>query len=304
MGSLIRPGIYWFLFLTLLPSLSGSEPVPTGTNSATNQAIDHAPDHTGTNAYPPTLFAQSAIQMLAHDFSEHDVAYLLLDAHSGALLASHWENYNQPVPLGSLVKPFTALAYAETHDFRYPTFECRGHAGGCWQMHPHGKLDIISAISVSCNSYFRSLSESLTPGQIVSVTQAFDLESPKPGFTAPSLVGLGDEWKVSPIRMAHAYLELYRRRDQPGVRELLAGMQESAEAGTGAAVGRALKTSYALVKTGTAPCTHVPHAPADGFVVALVPARQPEILLMVRVHGVAGATAAETAARMLVRMEE
>ncbi len=104
--------------------------------------------------------------------------------------------------------------------------------------------------------------------------------------------------------MARAYLELYRRRDQPGVRELLAGMLQSAQRGTGSAVGRALKHSGAFVKTGTAPCTHVPHAPADGLVMALVPVQQAEIVLMIRVHGVAGAKAAETSARMLTRMEE
>jgi hypothetical protein len=37
---------------------------------------------------------------------------------------------------------------------------------------------------------------------------------------------------------------------------------------------------------------------------SLVPADQPEILLMIRVHGVAGAKAAVTAGRMLSRMEE
>ena len=104
--------------------------------------------------------------------------------------------------------------------------------------------------------------------------------------------------------MARAYLELYRRRDQPGVRELLAGMLQSGQRGTGAAVDRALNHSEALVKTGTAPCTHTSRAPADGFVMALVPAHQPEILLMIRVHGVAGAKAAETTGRMLSGMEE
>ncbi len=104
--------------------------------------------------------------------------------------------------------------------------------------------------------------------------------------------------------MARAYLELYRRRDQPGVREILAGMLRSAQHGTGAAVGRALKHSEAFVKTGTAPCTHAVRAPGDGFVVALVPAQAPEIVLMVRVHGVPGAKAAETVGRMLSRMEE
>ena len=117
-------------------------------------------------------------------------------------------------------------------------------------------------------------------------------------------MGLGGEWRVSPLRMARAYLELYQRRDQPGVAELLAGMAQSARTGTGAAIGRALKHSGAMVKTGTAACTHVRSAPADGFLVALVPASDPQFLLLVRVHGVAGSVAAVTAGRMIVRLEE
>ena len=304
----MRVGIYSLLLLVLLPGLSKHALSWAAGHPAANQPIDQttdrtATDHPTTSAVPDTLFAQSAVQVLARDFSGRDISYLLLDARSGALLASRWEKSSQPIPLGSLVKPFSALAYAETHDFQYPSLECTGQASG-WQMHPHGRLDIVSAISVSCNSYFRSLAESVAPEQLFAVTRAFDLEAPDPRFTAASLVGLGERWKISPLRMARAYLELLRRRDHPGVHELLAGMQQSAQAGTGAAVGRALKNSGALVKTGTAPCTHAPRAPADGFVIVLVPALQPEILLMIRVHGVAGATAAETAARMLAEMAE
>jgi cell division protein FtsI/penicillin-binding protein 2 len=287
MGPLTRLGISAILILAFLPCLPGR--TPTQSPSATP---------------PRTLFSQSAIQVLEREFSGNSVSYLLLDANSGVLLASHWENSDKPIPLGSLVKPFTALAYAGAHDFRYPIYECRGQASGCWQVRPHGKLDIVSAIAVSCNSYFRSLAESVTSEQLLPVTRTFDLESPEANFTGPSLIGLGERWKISPVRMARAYLELYRRRDQPGVREILAGMLQSAQRGTGAAVGRALKHSEAFVKTGTAPCTHAPRAPGDGFVVALVPAQAPEIVLLVRVHGVAGAKAAETVGRMLSRMEE
>lgn len=310
MGALTRLGICAAAWLVLSPTLSGNKPAQVAISSATDSAsrstasVPSTANLSDTGTHAPTLFAQSAIQVLERDFSGRNVSYLLLNANSGVLLASHWENSRQPIPLGSLVKPFTALAYAEAHDFQYPAFECKGQTSGCWQIHAHGKLNIVSAISVSCNSYFRSLAESVMTEQLSAVTHVFDLESPAPGFTSPSLIGLGDQWKVSPIHMARAYLELFRRRDQPGVRELLAGMQQSAHSGTGAAVGRALKSSDALVKTGTALCTHTPSAPADGFVIALVPARQPEILLMVRVHGVAGATAAETAARMLARMED
>lgn len=253
---------------------------------------------------PKSLFVQSAIQVLDHEFRDSRVSYLLFDARTETLLSSRWEDASRPIPLGSLVKPFTALAYAAAHDFQYPTHVCKGEASGCWQVHPHGELDIVSAIAVSCNSYFRALAANLQGEQLLPTTNRFGLESPAKELTGADLMGLGDQWRISPLHMARAYLELYRRRDQPGVRELLNGMAQSAQRGTGASVGRALKPTDALVKTGTAPCTHVHPAPADGFVVALVPANQPEILLMIRVHGVAGAKAAVTAGRMLSRMEE
>jgi cell division protein FtsI/penicillin-binding protein 2 len=104
--------------------------------------------------------------------------------------------------------------------------------------------------------------------------------------------------------MARAYFELYRRRDQPVVREILAGMVQSSRTGTGKGVGETLKHADALVKTGTAPCTHPYAAPGDGFVVAMVPASQPELLLLVRVHSVPGATASLTAGRLLHRLED
>jgi cell division protein FtsI/penicillin-binding protein 2 len=266
--------------------------------------LARTPAQTAPANPPHSLFAQSAVQVLNRDFADSNISYLLFDARSGVLLISRWDNENKPIPMGSLVKPFTALAYAEAHDYRYPTYDCKGEASGCWRMQPHGNLDVVSAISVSCNSYFRSLAQNVTSAELVPITQDFHLESPDENISATGLIGLGEQWRIAPTHMARAYLELVRRRDQPGVRELLAGMLQSAQHGTGAAAGRALKNSDALVKTGTAPCTHTPHAPGDGFVVVLLPAQQPEVLLMIRVHGVPGAKAAETAGRMLRRMEE
>jgi hypothetical protein len=252
---------------------------------------------------PKTLFSQSAIRILDREFQDPGVSYLLFDARTQILLSSRWEDAGRPIPLGSLVKPFTALAYAEAHAFEYPTHVCRGEASGCWRIHPHGELDIVSAIAVSCNSYFRALTADLKGEQLLLTTHTFGLDAPTPELTGDSLIGLGEQWRVSPLHMARAYLELYRRRDQPGVRELLSGMAQSAQRGTGAGVGQALKHTDALAKTGTAPCTHIHPAPADGFVVALVPENRPEILLMIRLHGVTGAKAALTAGRMLKRME-
>ncbi len=92
-------------------------------------------------ASPPrsSLFAQSAGRILNRDFPSGDISFLLLDAPTGRVLASRWENPQTPIPLGSLVKPFTALAYGEHHAFRYPAHICRGTATGCWLPHGHGQ---------------------------------------------------------------------------------------------------------------------------------------------------------------------
>ena len=251
-----------------------------------------------------SLFTQSAVLVLERDFPSRDISYLLFDARTGTLLSSRWDDPAKPIPLGSLVKPFTALAYAETHEYRFPSHVCRGEASGCWQTHPHGKLDLVSAISVSCNSYFRALAANLTGDQLIPVADRFGLDPPDPALVGPPLMGLGDRWPIAPLKIARAYLELDRRRDQPVIREILAGMAQSARSGTGKGVGDALKHADALVKTGTAPCTHPRAAPGDGFVIAMVPANQPELLLLVRVHSVPGATASITAGRMLRRLED
>lgn len=250
-----------------------------------------------------SLFTQSAAQVLDREFPDPNVSFLLLDAHTGFLLASRWEDPQKPIPLGSLVKPFTALAYGAHHGYQFPEHFCHGEASGCWQVRPHGSLDLVSAVAYSCNSYFRALAATLTGDQMIPVAEQFGIEAPEADLAGPPLMGLGTDWRISPLRMAHAYLELARRREQPAVREILTGMAQAASYGTGSAVGRALQHSDALVKTGTAPCTHPRPAPGDGFTIALVPADQPEILLMVRVHSVPGSVASATAARMLARLE-
>ena len=269
--------------------------------SSSGRAGPVSPDH--AQGAETSLFAQSAAETLNRDFPSRDISFLLLDAHSGNVLASRWEALDKPIPLGSLVKPFTALAYGEQHDFRYPAHTCRGTATGCWLPRGHGEISLTSAIAYSCNSYFRMLAGSLTASDIAPIAKRFGIEAPDREATGPALAGIGSGWRVSPPHMARAYLELVRRREQPAVSEILAGMAQSAQHGTGAEVDRALPFPDALVKTGTASCTHSSRAPGDGFVIVMTPADQPQILLMVRVHGVPGAHAAKTAGQMLRKIE-
>jgi cell division protein FtsI/penicillin-binding protein 2 len=285
MGSLAGKRVAWVLFILLLPAF----------------AFPGTPSSHGAKQ---SLFSQAAAHILQRHYAGPETSYLLLDANSGAVLASHWDQYEKPIPMGSLVKPFTALAYADAHAFRYPVYECKGKASGCWQDQPHGKLDLTAAVSVSCNAYFRQMAETVSREQILPVARSYGIEAPDGDSSSSNLIGLGQTWRISPIHMARAYLELFRRRNQPGVSPILEGMRLSAVHGTGAAVDRQLEHAAALVKTGTAVCTHSPRAPTDGFVLVLVPADDPEILLLMRVHGVAGATAAESAGEALHQMQE
>ena len=251
-----------------------------------------------------SLFAQSAAEALNRGFPRRDVSFLLLDAHTGRVLASRWDHPDAPIPMGSLVKPFTALAYGEQHDFQYPGHTCRGTATGCWLPRGHGDVDLTTAIAYSCNSYFRMLTENLTAAEVSPTARRFGLDPPRRDAAGPQLAGLGAHWRTSPLRMARAYVELVHQRQNPGVGQVLNGMAQSARHGTGAEVHRVLAFPDVLVKTGTAACTHSRHAAGDGFTVVLVPADDPQILLMVRVHGVPGALAAKTAGQMLRRIED
>ena len=83
-----------------------------------------------------------------------DLSYILIGANTHRLIASRWDQIAEPAPVGSLVKPFIALAYGQKHNFRYPTYFCHGTADGCWLPRGHGKVDIRTAIAYSCDAYF------------------------------------------------------------------------------------------------------------------------------------------------------
>lgn len=255
------------------------------------------------SAASTSLFAQSAARALNRDFPGSEISFLLMDATTGQVLATRWEDVGTPIPMGSLEKPFAALAYGAQHGFHFPVHTCRGTASGCWRPSGHGRIDLSSAIAYSCNSYFRLLTSDLRLVDISMTAMRFGLEVPDSEAAGVAFAGFGSGWRVSPIRMARAYVSLIQQKQNPAVGEILIGMAQSAQRGTGAVVNRDLRSSRALVKTGTAPCTHLRRAPGDGFTVALTPADDPKILLMVRVHGVPGSQAANIAGQMLRRIE-
>jgi len=256
-----------------------------------------------SNAYDAgSLFPRAAAQTLARDFSSPNISYLLYDAGDDRFIAVKWSERDQPVPVGSLVKPFTALAYAESHNFRFPEHICMG-GNSCWLPRGHGALGIVAAISSSCNSYFTELASNTGGLQVTSTARRFGLNGPGVNASPEAMAGRYGVWRESPESLVRAYAMLLGRRSQPAIQDIVQGMAESARVGTAAGLTHKGMRQNFLAKTGTAPCTHGEHAPGDGFVIVAWPADLPSYLLLVRQHGVPGAQTASLAGRMLRSLE-
>ncbi|MBZ5515828.1 MAG: hypothetical protein LAN62_13485 [Acidobacteriia bacterium] len=246
-----------------------------------------------------TLYDQSIAEVLQRQFTSPALSYLVIDVPRGTLVAARWENLDWPVPTGSMVKPFTALAYGQSHGYQYPVLICRGTVDGCWLPRGHGRIGMAKAVGYSCNAYFRKLAAEVSHEEVEQVTVRYGLSSRFMSLSPPALVGLGGGLEIPPERIARAYIELSKHSGEPGVAELLQGMALSAQAGTASAIQQSLPGAPALAKTGTAPCVHNPRAPGDGYTIILYPADSPRIALLVRVHGVPGARAAMVGGEIL-----
>ncbi|HSA92094.1 MAG TPA: penicillin-binding transpeptidase domain-containing protein [Terriglobales bacterium] len=258
-----------------------------------------APPASAGSGTVPDLYAHSVARALEQRFDDQDLSFLLLHARTSEILGARWEDADQPVPMGSLLKPFTALAWGETHSFRYPEHVCHGTRGGCWLPRGHGRLGLTAAVAHSCNAYFHALAEGMHAEDVSSVLRRYGLPQLPPEAAGDELFGAGNHWRAQPAAVARAYVRLVKRAEDPGAHEIVHGMMLSAELGTGSAVGHAVPEHAALVKTGTAPCQHARHAPGDGFVVLLYPAASPQFVLLVRRHGKPGSEAAAVAGEML-----
>jgi cell division protein FtsI/penicillin-binding protein 2 len=217
-----------------------------------------------------------------------DVNYIVVDVHTRQVVKQDWPGVEVPIPVGSLVKPFTALAASGP----FPGFVCRGTIDRCWFQKGHGPEQFRDALANSCNAYFLELAKNVDAHSLAVVAAKFGIPPPT-AETPEARIGLGTDWQISPLALTRAYCELTSRAAEPRVAEILAGMKKAAESGTASAIGRG-----ALAKTGTAPCVAQRKHRGDGFTIILEPADAPRIAILVRVHGVPGAEAAKSAARL------
>ena len=278
------------------------------------------------------LYSQATAAMLDRSVSSQDVDYLLLDVQTRQVMAMRWSHAQTAIPVGSLLKPFVALAFAQLHrDSQgsiggsrdlFPAVICHGRSDGCWRTGGHGSMRMEQALAQSCNAYFLALGRSIAASgdalqmgedALQRVAQAYGLPKPPQISDATKipamLIGVTSEWRIQPEALARAYAALGTEPHDATSMRLLAGMRMAAlPGGTAVRVGK--HTGGVLAKTGTAPCVSLTTAPedrcrenGDGLAVVMTPAESPRLLLLVRERGTTGAVAAGLAGQMLTRIE-
>jgi cell division protein FtsI/penicillin-binding protein 2 len=215
-----------------------------------------------------------------------EVNYIVLDIRTRQIIKQDWPDADQPIPVGSLVKPFTALAAGGP----FPELLCNGASDRCWRAKGHGRIGFQDALANSCNAYFLQFARDVDAHSLAVVAAKFGIPPPD-AETPEARIGLGRDWQISPLALTRAYCELTVRSTEPRVAEILAGLKLAAESGTASAIGHG-----ALAKTGTAPCVAQRRHKGDGFTIVLAPSDAPRLAILVRVHGVPGAEAAKSAA--------
>ncbi len=263
-------------------------------------------------------------------------AVLLLDPDSGRVLAGLRTAFffGPRKPCGSLIKPFTALAFLLRHSpADLPRFLCPPAGGSqgdpCWNPQGHGLLTLEQALAHSCNSYFRQLALELDPADFARLLYLFGLETGADEFPRfdsfpgeeqrRAMTGSSPRLAVPPIRLALAYAALYNGgrlflRQNPeetsaarsvymeaaSLAVIQRGMRLSAQEGTGRLAGAASSSRY--VKTGTHSLREGTHRLSDleGWCLAVDRNPAEPLLVMTFVHPGRGATeAAPLAAKTL-----
>lgn len=157
-----------------------------------------------------------------------------------------------PLPVGSLVKPFLAEAWAHAHpEATPPRFRCES-TSHCWKVSGHGELGLARALALSCNAYFRALATDTPPAELETTLREEGFQVA--GSLSPeAAIGLSDDEggaTIEPARLLRAYARLVTTpwsAHESVRREVIQGLREAARLGTARLAGGVMG------KTGTVP---------------------------------------------------
>lgn len=169
-----------------------------------------------TLARPSVSESQSAAKPL-----QAGISWLIVDLRSGRIIdgQNHEKLFGPPRSVGSLMKVLAACRAVDTGSWDPGTVEfCRPwkKGGKCWNPNGHGVIDLVQALSVSCNDYFLRLESALDPEETIvwyasmGVTGLSTKESDDPsekgsgGSRRGSLIGHADDALAIPVSVLMA----------------------------------------------------------------------------------------------------
>jgi len=225
---------------------------------------------------------------------------LLLDAHSGELIASNSSPVVNSilVPPGSTLKPFVLSALLARGTMRpEESFICpgrlllAGHRMDCSHPRLAAPVRVETALAYSCNCFVAHFAERVAPGQLAGILQVPGRITPQLTADQQKLQALGVSGiLVTPADMAQAYRKLALRSN----RAILGGLEAAVDYGT-AQLAR-VRWATLAGKTGSA-------RTAENFIAWLagfVPSRAPRVVITVMLSGRhGGSDAAPIAAQIL-----
>jgi peptidoglycan glycosyltransferase len=119
---------------------------------------------------------------------------------------------------GSVMKLVSAAALRESGIVTdHTTVECRGsievHRERYSCLYPHGHVDLTKAIGLSCNVFFATEAQKISPAAVVDFAKRFGLDAPVAGFgtacfpttlrkdAVPYALGLSDDLQVNALQL-------------------------------------------------------------------------------------------------------
>ena len=260
---------------------------------------------------------------LAQAMASHRGAAVVLDVHSGRVLAAYHLDVaaRRVVYPGSSIKPFTLLALLEAGKVDARTaLICKrpltiaGHRLDC--PHPDTKEPMGPAVALaySCNSYFTSVATRLTPAELrASFARAgFTSTTGLAPHEATGAVALAQspeqlqlqaigEWgiRVTPLELVRAYRDLAILSQKDSDVRIPALLAEGLQASVAYGMGRAAQPDLPMKvagKTGTALSDEGPWR--HGWFAGYAPADNPEIVLVVFLENGHGSDAAALASKI------
>ena len=266
-------------------------------------------------------------------------AAFLFNIRTGVVVAAHGEDLlfgrGESRPVGSILKLFTAYALLAAGEPGDEVFFCAPSSpevratDACWHRPGHGNMTLRAAIANSCNAYFRQWTAGMDLGPAEAMFRRLGLlEGALTGSgeeRASALTGLSSRIRVRPAELAAATAALFNggviysiEKTESGARcvpigslpvntaamkEIAAGMRESAVSGTGAAAQAAAGLEPLLVKTGTSQhfeSGRIDPNHTDGWCIILFPAQEPRYLLLISAPGGTGSGRAAEAGGAIV----